>query len=184
MENKYLNYKKSLKKVSNIKVFDEKTGKKRNLKSKEDYRVFFNSKSRINIKLKEGLPRFPDKYYEKTEDINFNWFDWLNLEKNNYYHFKGKFKKHTVGFCLFGFETKTTKSNVFLNSNKNYKIQQVFFESKKTKSKCLQEVGGSRPSFKRDYYGPAQHPPLCRNNGAWRQAAGGGATAAVFAPSS
>ena len=40
MENKYLNYKKSLKKVSNIKVFDEKTGKKRNLKSKEDYRVF------------------------------------------------------------------------------------------------------------------------------------------------
>ena len=56
MENKYLNYKKSLKKVSNIKVFDEKTGKKRNLNSKEDYRVFFNSKSRINIKLKKDCP--------------------------------------------------------------------------------------------------------------------------------
>ena len=119
MENKYLNYKKSLKKVSNIKVFDEKTGKKRNLKSKEDYRVFFNSKSRINIKLKEGLPRFPDKYYEKTEDINFNWFDWLNLEKNNYYHFKGKFKKYTVDTKI-KIETIKIKNNVSLNLEKFY----------------------------------------------------------------
>ncbi len=117
MENKYLNYKKSLKKVSNIKIFDEKTGKKRNLKSKEDYRVFFNSKSKINMKLKEGLPRFPDKYYEKNENINFNWFDWLSLEKNNHYHFKGKFKKHTVDTKI-KIETIKTKNNVSLNLEK------------------------------------------------------------------
>ena len=117
MENKYLNYKKSLKKVSNIKIFDEKTGKKRNLKSKEDYRVFFNSKSKINVKLKEGLPRFPDKYYEKNENINFNWFDWLSLEKNNHYHFKGKFKKHTVDTKI-KIETIKTKNNVSLNLEK------------------------------------------------------------------
>ena len=43
MNKKYLNYKKSFEKINKIKIFDEKTGKRRSLKAQEDYRIFFNS---------------------------------------------------------------------------------------------------------------------------------------------
>ena len=93
MPKNFLKYRESLEKVQKIKFLDESTKSLISIKTKEDYRKFYNSKLEKNKNLRVGLPRHPEQYYKIKENIDFKWFVWLGRALDNYYHFKGKYRK-------------------------------------------------------------------------------------------
>ena len=96
MPKNYLKYRESLEKVQKIKFLDESTKSLISIKTKEDYRKFYNSKLEKNKNLRVGLPRHPEQYYKIKENIDFKWFVWLGRALDNYYHFKGKYRKKNL----------------------------------------------------------------------------------------
>lgn len=118
MPRNYLKYRESLNKVQKIKFLDEGNKSLINIRTKEDYRKFFNSKLEKNKKLRIGLPRNPEQYYKEKENIDFKWFIWLGRASDNYYHFKGKYRNKNLDIKIY-INFKTSEK-LFIDYEKFY----------------------------------------------------------------